>query len=98
WGSGARSALNGVTTGASTPRTLWVMVSVFQFQDIKRQTSDIKSANGRIRGGEHRRVCGLQFFLLPCVILPSSFLLSPLKNRLSIGKVSVTVAPHNVVW
>src|SRR5213078_4989008 len=26
WLSGARSALNGVTTGASTPRMLWVMV------------------------------------------------------------------------
>src|SRR5436190_2146173 len=46
---GKRTSFNGVTTGASTPRMLWVMVSVFQFQDIKRQTSDIK----------HRRVCGL---------------------------------------
>jgi hypothetical protein len=39
WLSGERSALNGVTTGASTPRIRWVMVSSALIP--KHETSEI---------------------------------------------------------
>src|SRR5947208_4314169 len=67
-----------------------------------RRNRHIKSADGRIRRGEHRtsnvRLHNSSFFLLPCVILPPSFIIFSLPLRLrrfSSEKVSAKVTLQN---